>query len=96
MPGGGPLFRRQPSTGTALQGAVPGHATPGKSGLIRRLYQLTEPLLGLFATFGPVLKRWHTELSYVSDSFFGGRLLQHPYRALQTRARQGLPQTLCQ
>jgi len=40
-----------------------------KSGFTRPVHALTDPLLGLFATCGQVLKERHTEARYVIDSF---------------------------
>lgn len=40
-----------------------------KSGFNRQLHALTDTLLGLFATFGQLLKDLHTDARYVIDSF---------------------------
>lgn len=46
-----------------------GQNTLDKSGFNRQLHALTDTLLGLFATFGQLLKDLHTEARYVIDSF---------------------------
>ena len=46
-----------------------GQKTLDKSGFNRQLHALTDTLLGLFATFGQLLKALHTEARYIIDSF---------------------------
>ena len=46
-----------------------GQKSLDKSGFNRQLHALSDTLLGLFATFGRLLKDLHTESRYVIDSF---------------------------
>jgi len=46
-----------------------GQKSLDKSGFNRQLHALTDTLLGLFATFGQLLKDLHAEARYVIDSF---------------------------